>query len=82
MKHIPQTGNPNDPPLITHIGGYTVYDLWTALLGLITIGHGNTPIARADIEAGPCFLKTLELHDTSAELERGETLSDRTFFLC
>lgn len=59
----------------------TVRGLAVLLQELIDKGHGETSIMRADIEAGPCAIHSIDLYDTTEELTRGETSAPLTFII-
>ncbi len=74
MIHIPEQRK--EVPL------QTVRGLMVVLEELVRQGHGETSIFRADVEAGPCGISSLELYDTEKEKQRGELPSRLTFLIC
>lgn len=59
----------------------SVRGLMEALSQLIEQGYGEHSIYRADVEAGPCEIKAIELYNTEAERLRGELPYDYTFII-
>lgn len=74
MIHIPEQRK--EVPL------QTVRGLMVVLEELVRQGHGETSIFRADVEAGPCEIKAIELYDTEKERSRGELPDSLTFLIC
>lgn len=60
----------------------TIRGLWVVLSELMEKGHGDTAICRADSEIGPCSISSIELYDTTREVEQGVLPERLTFLFC
>jgi hypothetical protein len=49
----------------------TVRGLHAILTELLEMGHGETPIVRADSEIGPMGVNEIDLYDSTKEMEKG-----------